>query len=180
MDVQRSLDLFEIGPGKVPRIKLAMWWIVQNSIFVFFGTPNWIRVFCLKAFGAKVGTNVLVRHGVKIHFPWNLVIGHSCWVGERVWFINHFPIHIGSNVCISQDSILSSSSHDMYSPSLEYKHAAIEIKDGAWLCLRSTVLAGVTVGLNSVVSAGEVVRKSIPDNSLYIENAVRPIKYSYE
>ena len=162
------------------RVQIIFWWIIQNTIFTWFATPNQVRILILRFFGASVGSKIIVRRGVRIHFPWNLTVGNSSWIGERAWLINHAPILIGANVCISQDAIVSSGSHDMYSPTLEYKHASIEIKDVAWLCLRSTVLAGVTVGLNSVVSAGEVLRKSIPDNSLYIENAVRPINYSNE
>ena len=139
-----------------------------------------MRIFLLRIFGAKIGDNVIIRRGVRVHFPWNLTVGSDTWIGEQTWFINHVQITIGSNVCISQGVIFSSGSHDIYSPSLAYKHEPIEVKDGAWVCLRATVLAGVTVGTNSVVSAGEVLRKALPDSSLYIENSVRPINYARE
>jgi putative colanic acid biosynthesis acetyltransferase WcaF len=37
------------------------------------------------------------------------------------------------------------------------------------------VLPGVTIGECSVVSAGEVVRKSIPDYSMLVDGEIRPI-----
>jgi putative colanic acid biosynthesis acetyltransferase WcaF len=118
---------------------------------------------------------VFIRRGVKVHFPWNLEIGDDCWIGEEVWIINHEKIRIGSNVCISQSSIVCSGSHDYLSATLEYAHKPIEIKDGAWICLDAKVLPGVTIGECSVVSAGEVVRKSIPDYSMLVGGEIRPI-----
>jgi putative colanic acid biosynthesis acetyltransferase WcaF len=115
-----------------------------------------------------MGNGVFIRRGVRIHFPWNLEIGDDCWIGEEVWFINHEKITIGSNVCISQRSIICSGGHDYRSASLEYAHKPIEIKDGAWVCLDAKVLPGVTIGESSVISAGEVVRKSVPNFSLLV------------
>lgn len=126
--------------------------------------------------GAKIGKRVKFKNKVKVHFPWNLEIGDDCWIGEEVWFINHEKISIGSNVCISQRSIICSSGHDYRSASLEYAHNTISIKDGAWICLDAKVLPGVTIGECSVVSAGEVARKSLPDFSMLINGQVRKIE----
>ncbi len=150
-------------------------WLIVYKFFVFF--PFWSapKIWILRLFGAKIGKFVLLKPGVKILFPWNLEIGDDCWIGEDVWFINHEKVKIGSNVCISQRSIICSGGHDYRSASLEYAHKPIEIKDGAWVCLDTKVLPGVTIGECSVVSAGEIVRKSIPDYSMLIAGEIRPI-----
>ena len=122
---------------------------------------------------AKLGNNVTVEPFSRIYG--DVEIGDDCWIGEEVWFINHEKIKIGSNVCISQRSIICSGGHDYRSESLEYAHKPIEIKDGAWICLDAKVLPGVTIGECSVVSAGEVVRKSIPDLSMLVGGLIRPI-----
>jgi putative colanic acid biosynthesis acetyltransferase WcaF len=137
--------------------------------------PSSLRSFLLKLFGASVGSGVYIRRGVRIHFPWNLEIGDHCWIGEEVWFINHEKVTIGSNVCISQRSIICSGGHDYRSASLAYAHKPVLIKDGAWVCLDAKVLPGVTIGECSVVSAGEIARKSLPDFSMLVGGQVRPI-----
>jgi putative colanic acid biosynthesis acetyltransferase WcaF len=152
------------------------WWLVLNLIFSSAFLPSSIRTTILRVFGATVGTGVVIRRGVRIHFPWNLEIGDNCWIGEEVWFINHEKIKIGSDVCISQRSIICSGGHDYRSSSLEYAHKPIEIRDGAWICLDAKVLPGVTIGECSVVSAGEIVRKSVPDYSMLIAGEIRPIE----
>ncbi len=157
------------------KLRLAMWMLVQYFLYKSPFLPSNLRPILLKAFGATIGKGVLIRKGVQIHFPWNLVIGDNSWIGEQVWLINHVKITIGSNVCISQRSIICSGGHDYRSASLEYAHKPIEIKDGAWVCLDAKILPGVTIGESSVVSAGEVARKSVPDYSILIGGEIRPI-----
>jgi len=129
----------------------------------------------LRLFGASIGSRVLIRRGAKIQFPWNLTVGDDCWIGEEVWIINHEKVIIGSNVCISQRAIICSGGHDYKSASLEFAHKPVNIGDGAWICLDAKVLPGVTIGECSVVSAGEVARKSIPDYSILVSGEVRSI-----
>lgn len=157
------------------KIRMLVWFNFQHLIFNSALFPSGLRPLVLRNFGASVGRRVLIRRGVRIHFPWNLEIGDDCWIGEEVWFINHEKVTIGSDVCISQRSMICSGSHDYQSASLEYSHKPIEIRDGAWICLDSKVLPGVSIGECSVVSAGEVVRKSLPDYSMLIGGQVRPI-----
>ena len=157
------------------KIQLGTWFWVHHLIFKSACTPSSLRPLLLKLFGASVGSGVLIRRGVRVHFPWKLEIGDDCWIGEEVWFINHEKVTIGSDVCISQRSIICSGGHDFRSASLEYAHKPVTIKDGAWVCLDAKVLPGVTIGECSVVSAGEIVRKSLPDYSMIVGGQVRPI-----
>jgi putative colanic acid biosynthesis acetyltransferase WcaF len=157
------------------KARIALWFIVQHLVFKGTFTPLSLRPTLLRIFGSSIGRRVFIRRGVKIHFPWNLEIGDDCWIGEEVWFINHEKVKIGSNVCISQRSIICSGGHDYRSASLEYAHKPIEIKEGAWVCLDAKILPGMTIGECSVVSAGEIVRKSVPDYSMFFAGEIRPI-----
>ena len=176
--MKRDLSAFSgsVGFTLTQKVRLVAWFLFQH---LFFKSPlllSRLRPVILRIFGADIGKSVFIRRGVRIHFPWKLKIGDDCWIGEEVWFINHEKIKIGSNVCISQRSIICSGGHDYRSASLEYAHKPIEIKDGAWICLDAKVLPGVTIGECSVVSAGEVVRKSIPDYSMLVGGQVRQIE----
>ena len=174
----RELKAFSGGVGfsHAEMIRLASWAIIQNSIFKSFFFSTGMRVALLRLWGASIGSGVQIRRGVRAHFPWNLTIGDNCWIGEEVWIINHEKVKIGNNVCISQRAIISSGSHDYKSLSLEFNHKPILIADGAWICLDAKVLAGVTIGECSVVSAGEVAQKSLPDYSMLLNGEIRPIE----
>ena len=169
--------MFAGSSGFAPKVlfSLITWTLLQNTVFRSIFVSSYFRVLVLRLFGASIGTGVLIRRGVRVHFPWNLEIGDNCWIGEEVWLINHERITIGSDVCISQRSIVCSGGHEYRSASLEYSHKPIEIRDGAWICLDAKILPGVTIGECSVVSAGEVARKSLPDYSMLVGGQVRPI-----
>ena len=176
MNVKRRLTDFKGSRLSLGRkITMGLWICCQYFMFRFTYLPSVIRPVILRTFGASVGSGVLIRRGVRVHFPWNLEIGDGCWIGEEVWFINHEKITIGSNVCISQRSIICSGGHNYRSASLEYAHKPVVIKDGAWVCLDAKVLPGITIGECSVVSAGEIVRKSLPDYSMLVGGQVRQI-----
>lgn len=52
----------------------------------------------------------------------------------------------------------------------------VHIKEGAWLCSRCIILRGVTIGRHSVVGAGSVVTKDVPDYELWAGNPCKFIK----
>ena len=66
---------------------------------------------------------------------------------------------------------LCTGSHDRWSPTFEFDNGPIVIEDGAWVCARSTVLRGVTIGANSVVGATSLVYRDVPPDSI-----VRPAR----
>lgn len=171
----RKLADFRASYSVKLRIRFALWSLIGKPLLSNWTFSSSMRVLILRAGGSKIGKKVVIRKNVKVHFPWNLEIGDNCWIGEEVWFINHERIMIGSDVCISQRSMICSGGHNYRSASLEYAHKPTTIKDGVWVCLDAKVLPGVTVGECSVVSAGEIVRKSMPDFSMLVGGQVRPI-----
>ena len=47
------------------------------------------------------------------------------------------------------------------------------IKEGAWVADGAIILRGVTIGKNAIVSAGTVVDKDVPDNSIAKGNPMK-------
>ncbi|MFD1506965.1 putative colanic acid biosynthesis acetyltransferase [Georgenia yuyongxinii] len=140
----------------------AAWMLISGAVFVRWWCPASVRAVILRMFGATVGDRVLVRHRVRIHWPWKLTIGDDSWVGEGAWILNLEPVTIGSNVCISQDVLLCTGSHDHRSPTFEFDNGPITIGDGAWVAARATVLRGVRVGPGAVVGATALMTSDVP------------------
>ncbi|MFJ6936591.1 WcaF family extracellular polysaccharide biosynthesis acetyltransferase [Streptomyces sp. NPDC101132] len=158
-----TLAGYDKGRGKLTQ---ALWFAVMNTVFMAWFTPARVRVALLRAFGAEIGTGVLIRHRVRVLWPWKLRIGDHTWIGEGAWLLNLEPVTIGANVCVSQEALLCTGSHDHRAADFRYRNAPITVEDGAWIAARATVLAGVTIGRHAVAAAGSVVHRDLPELTL--------------
>lgn len=138
----------------------AAWFATSYLVFQKWWLPARFRPAILRAFGATVGRGVLIRHGVRVHWPWKLTIGDDCWIGEDAWLLSVEPIVIGHDVCISQQAFICAGSHDPSSSTLEYDNAPITIEAGAWVTARAIVLRGTTVAAHETVPANSVRSRS--------------------
>jgi len=156
----------------------ASWTAVQHLIFDRWWFHRRLRPPLLRLFGAKVGKGCLIRHGVRIHWPWNLELGDHVWVGEGAWLQSLVEIFIEDNVCISQRASIVTGSHDHRDPIFSYDNGPIVLRSGCWIGTGAIVLRGVTVGRNSVVSAGTVAFRDVPDDTVILcpEPLSRPIR----
>lgn len=158
----RSYSTADFDRG-ASRFREMLWWII--SIFAFrsaWPLPSILRRGLLRVFGARVGKRVVVRSGVHITFPWRLVVGDDVWIGEGVRILNLAHVTIQSNVCISQEAFLCTGSHDFYRTDFALKLAPIRVADGCWIAARAFIGPGVSIGRQSLVSAGSVLMKSAP------------------
>lgn len=74
-------------------------------------------------------------------------------------------VQIGEDVRIAPYTIiLDSDFHDLKDHFSEGKSKPVIIGDGVWVATRATILKGVTIGKGSVVAAGAVVTKDVPDH----------------
>lgn len=140
----------------------VLWFATLHLVFTKWWFPARLRPALLRAFGARIGPGVLIRHGVRVHWPWKLTIGRDSWIGEDAWILDLEPVTIGADVCVSQAALLCTGSHDRASETFEFDNGPIVVGDGAWIAARATVLRGVTVGPEAVVGAGAVVRRDVP------------------
>ena len=144
-------------------------WLIASSLVVMhWWCPRSVRIAILRRFGAEIGEGVIVRHRVRIHWPWKLSVGDNSWVGEGVWILNLEPVRIGSNVCVSQDVLLCTGSHDRHSPTFEFDNAPITVEDDAWVAARATVLRGCTIGRGAVIGATALVTADVPAHEVVL------------
>jgi putative colanic acid biosynthesis acetyltransferase WcaF len=146
----------------------AAWFAALHLFFVKWWFPARLRPVLLRAFGARVGRRVLIRRGVRIHWPWKLDIGDDVWVGEDAWILNLEPVTIGSDVCVSQAALLCTGSHLRRSATFEFDNGPVRLEPGSWVAARAVVLRGVTVGRDAVVGAGAVAHQDLAPGSVLV------------
>jgi putative colanic acid biosynthesis acetyltransferase WcaF len=166
--VRRDLSAFTLagydkGRGRAVQ---ALWFVAMNTVFMAWWCPARLRVALLRAFGATIGDGVLIRHRVRVLWPWKLTVGDRSWIGEGAFLLNLEPITIGTDVCVSQEAMLCTGGHDHRAVEFGYRNAPIHVGDGAWIATRATVLAGVTVGRHAVLGAGAVLARDLPELTL--------------
>ena len=72
-----SVDLSKFSTGNFDKgagfFKITLWYFV-NALFV---RASWnpfmgLKIFLLRAFGAKIGKGLIIKNEVRIKFPWKL------------------------------------------------------------------------------------------------------------
>ncbi len=174
------LDLFDARQGLDrgrPRWVEAFWYLTKCLLFLTaLPIPSSIKSFVLRMFGARMGRGVVIKPRVNIHFPWKLKVGDHTWIGEEVFILNFEPVTIGNHCCISQRAFLCTGNHDYREPSMPYRNRPITISDGAWIGAQTFVGPGVTVGVDSVISAGSIVTKDQPAGMVCRGNPCGPLR----
>ena len=84
----------------------------------------------------------------------------------------HIPplSRIGNNVFIGPSAVLT---NDPYP--LSDKMIGVTVEDGAIICARAVIKAGVKVGKNSVVGMGSVVTKDVPPETVVVGTPAKPV-----
>lgn len=99
--------------------------------------------------------------GENIHIGKNVFVNHACT------FMDRGGITLEDNVLIGPKANLITTNHPI-NPSERRATISqpIVIKKGAWIGVGATILPGVTIGENSIVAAGAVVSKDVPNNAI--------------
>jgi acetyltransferase-like isoleucine patch superfamily enzyme len=146
------------------RNSLLDWYRVKNPLrvvanFILIYSAKYVPSLTLKNFlyrltGMKVGKDVAVGLGAvfDIFFPELIEIGDNCIIGYGVTVLAHeFLIK-------------------------EWRTGSVKIGRNVLIGANTTVLAGVTIGDSSSVSACSLVNDSIPANSFYAGVPAKKVK----
>jgi putative colanic acid biosynthesis acetyltransferase WcaF len=173
------LDKYTVGeysPG-APLWKQVAWYYLGSplvSSYAIFSSS--FKCWVLSCFGAKMGSGIRIKSGLKIKFPWRLVVGDFVWLGENCWIDNVALVTIESHTCLSQDVYLCTGNHDWSSPYFQLKDTPIHIGESCWIAARAMVGPGVVLGRGAVLCLGSVTGRSLEPMTIYAGNPAQPIK----
>lgn len=109
-----------------------------------------------------------------------VIIGNNCNLNGLVIHCNE-KVVIGDDCMFGPGTILcDNDSHrvtiDPIVRNQKPESAPIILGDCVWIGMNCIVLKGVTIGKNSIIAAGAVVTKSVPENCVYGGNPAKLIK----
>lgn len=140
-----------------------------------------IRYALLKTLVKELGENVSVHPDVYLFKTQNLSIGDNVSIHPMCYIDAAGGIEIGSDVSIAHDVSIISFNHrfdDLTVPikDQELEKKRIVISDNVWIGAKSAILAGVQVHSGSVIGAGSVVTRMVPENAIAAGVPARVIK----
>lgn len=132
-----------------------------------------------KAIVKEFGENANIIPPFTCDYGCNVKVGDNTVINHSGVFLDTNEINIGKHALIGPKSGLYGAIHpfdvEARNEGIE-KAKTINIGDGAWLGGRVTVVPGVSIGKHSVIGAGSVVTKDIPDDVVAVGNPCRVIR----
>jgi acetyltransferase-like isoleucine patch superfamily enzyme len=101
------------------------------------------------------------------NFGKHIKLGKNVFINHACSFLDLGGITIEDDVLVGPRVNLTTENHPVDPTKRKYLELKpILIKRNAWIGAGATILPGVTVGENSIVAAGAVVNKDVPDNAI--------------
>ena len=146
---------------------------IVESTNIGEGTKIW--AFSHVCEGSKIGKNCIIGEGVYIG-P-NVLIGDNCKIQNNS--LVYEGVTLEDNVFFGPNTVTTND----FTPKVDGdwlndgRFKKTFFKKGCSIGANSVIICGITVGENSLVGAGSVVTKDVPNNSLVYGN---PAKYKKE
>jgi acetyltransferase-like isoleucine patch superfamily enzyme len=107
----------------------------------------------------------------------NIHLGKNVFINAGCKFQDQGGIYIGDDALIGHNAVLATLNHN---PDPEKRAnlipSPIHIGNKVWLGANVTVLPGVSIGDGSIIAAGSVVTKDVPEKSVAAGNPAKVIK----
>jgi acetyltransferase-like isoleucine patch superfamily enzyme len=115
----------------------------------------------------KIGTFVEIQKGV--------TIGKNCKISSHTFICEGVTVEdnvfIGHNVTFINDMFPRATTEEgKLQTEKDWQCIPTLVKKGATIGSSATLLGGITIGENSIIGAGSVVTKDVPDNTIVAGN----------
>lgn len=136
------------------------------------------RDFLSKILG-KVGKNCNILPPFRCDYGYHIELGENFFANYNFIVLDGNYVKIGDNVWIAPNVGIYAAGHpfDMEERinGLEYAFP-VEIGDNVWIGGGVSIIGGVKIGKNSIIGAGSVVTKDIPEGVLAVGNPCRVVR----
>lgn len=144
------------------------------------GISMTIRLALVKRIFKSVGTQVKIHTGVDFGTGINIKIGNNSSLNKRAWIGN--DTIIGDDVMTGPEIIILSGGHNFQDVMVPMTHQGstprrpVVIGNDVWIGTRTIILPGVKIGSHSIVAAGSIVTKDVPDWAIVGGNPAKFIR----
>ncbi len=121
------------------------------------------RRLCYRLEGIKIGKGSTIHMGAVFYNTKNIKIGLDTIIGENAVLDGRDTLTIGNHVDIASEVMIYNAQHDLSDAYFKAISAPVTIEDYVFIGPRAIILPGVRLGKGSVVGAGAVVTKDVPE-----------------
>ncbi len=148
-----------------------------------------VEINALSKNGIRIGNNVSIHRntiidctGVIRCLGEGLEIGNNVGIAQNCFIQVRGKVIIGNNVIFGPNVSIFSENHrfdrnDVPINLQGESRKGVKIEDGVWIATRAIILDGVTIGKNSIIAAGSIVTKDVPENSIVGGVPAKVLKY---
>jgi acetyltransferase-like isoleucine patch superfamily enzyme len=117
--------------------------------------------------GTEIDKSTTVFVPFYTNFGKHIKLGKNVFINHACTFLDLGGIMIEDDVQIGPKVNLITENHPVDPAKRKYLDLKpIVVKRNAWIGAAATILPGVTIGENSIVAAGAVVNRDVPDNTI--------------
>ena len=129
---------------------------------------------------AECGDNCYIE--LPFHANWgghHVHFGSGIYVNSNATFVDDGHIYVGDKVMFGPNVTIATANHpidaELRGRGLQY-NKDVYIGENAWIGACVVIVPGVRIGKNTVIGAGSVVTKDIPDNVVAVGNPCRVLR----
>jgi len=152
--------------------------ITANLNRLTFNDAVEVRALSSDLIGKKVDDSFLLVPPFYTTGGPDISVGRNVFINQNCTFYDLGGLEIADDVMIGPNVSLITSGHPLEPSQRRARVIAkpIVIERNVWIAAGATIIGGVTVGENSVVAAGSVVTRDVPQNTLVGGNPARVIR----
>ena len=137
------------------------------------------RARLIKELIPSTGTGAWIEPPFFCDYGSNIILGDSVFLNFNCVVLDVAAVRIGSRVLLGPAVQIYTATHPLRAEDRRMgleSGRAIEIGDDVWIGGAAIICPGVTIGNRSVIGAGSVVTKDIPDDVFAAGNPCRVLK----
>lgn len=140
-------------------------------LFINYVIQKILWIYSRLRFGVLIknkGYGCVCHWSTEIKYSENIFLSNRVVIGKNVTLGALSTINLHDDVRLSKGVVLETATLDFRGKTAPYKHISkpIVIEKGVWIGTNAQILGGVTIGENSIISAGAIVTKDVEKNSL--------------